>query len=969
MNIDVLSLDQNDAANAEDSIRVAYDVSGTNIMVMVDDNGQLRHTHQEFLNAQGVSRVDNQYVSSVALGDHANHVAGTIGALGKDPRARGVAPDCSMVATEAKLTDFVSSPSTYVTRVLNNNVAVSNHSWGGIYGTYQYRVDIHSVLYTKIDWTSEFQHYQGSVLTPSDEFLILGKYNVHSQVIDQSLYDVSTSTLSVWAAGNARTDEFISLGNHTFDGTGFTDPFIFSDKTQEQLNALTNSQIKDVMYSTSTETIVVNGVNKTYRFFMHPKTGGTPRKYYLPAAMGNSKTEKFDILVPTQVTKNSLVVGSVGLNTRDRSVLGADPLTTTPLSNLSLFSSTGPTDDGRIKPELVADGSGVFGVKETANTAYGLMTGTSMAAPVVTGCAALVNELYRKKTGKTKMSAAMAKAVLISNAYRGNAAPNNATGYGMVDASSALGFLSEWANSNHANSNYVYLEEKRFTTPGTDVSFEIYPRATDVSTSILLCWTDPSASNALVNTNVSTIDASHSMIMNKLRVECLEGAVHTADVGAKRAYYPWYVNVNDPAAAARNEVQAGGRDSVYGIDAPYDNTKLIEFTARSTNKHIVKISTDPGQTSLVPNNTVGQDYAVVVSGAAAEAIPIRVKYVGTSSPFFEFYQNGAKMSSPVVLSRGNTYKFIIESGNAGHPFWLGESHRNDPALPATIVSNTAGKSKTNGLVSADEYVTVNVASTYPTGSGLKYYCTAHSGMVKSFAVSEPRRLSAASAVADPYVYPLLSSAPYKLPDVEATYCMYTSRVAYGGTDVHIDVHARVERASPSHQRRMREYAINTSILDDYDDVVTDGFFFRWLVVRVDGAWAHLNLVTREVRTNGPTAFRFERRAKAYTTKHFEEECECLRIWLNGVPTTDGCEPSYVDAMFFENPHLENGIELAPFSLGSEAEGKRRGRDGLLVRAPSASNTDVGAGMHPAFSDEKAIFDQETWHYVRSAASV
>lgn len=968
MNIDVLSLDQNDAANAEESIRATYDVSGTNIMVMVDDDGRLRNTHQEFQNAHGVSRVDNQYVSAIAIGGHANHVAGTIGARGAVPAARGVAPDCSMVVTEGNMNNYASSPSTYVTRVRANDVAASNHSWGGYYGEYKkikIEIDVDTVEeYTYISNPAQFINYHGSVLTPSDEFLFIGKYNEHTQRIDRSLYDVSTSTLSVWAAGNSRNHEFILLGTHVFNGTTFTNPFIFGDLT----GLTTLSQVKNIMYSTSTETITVDGVNRLYRYFEHPKSGASKKKYYLPEAVGNSRTEKFDVLNPTQVTKNSLVVGSVGLATRNSSVIGADPLTTTPLSNLSLFSSTGPTDDGRIKPELVADGSGVYGVSGGAINAYTYKTGTSMAAPVVTGCAALVNQMYRKRTGKTKMPAAMAKAVLIANAYRGNELPNHATGYGMVDASKSLGFLSAWDNSNNANPNYVYLEEKTFTTPGTDMSFAVYPRATDVSTSILLCWTDPPATDSMINTDRHMIDASHTMIVNKLRVECVEDVTNDA----KRTYYPWYLNVNNPSAAARNEVQAGVRDSVYGIDAPYDNTKLIEFTARNTNKHVVKISLDSGQSQVVPSNATGQDYTVLMSGAAAEAIPIRVRYVGTSSPFFEFYQNSTKLPNTPSLVRGNTYKFIIEIGHAGHPFWIGGEHRGDPNSPAKIVNSTPGKSRTSGLVNADEYITVYIPSTYPIGSTLKYYCTAHPGMINSFVIEDPPAavapevaLAVVSAVADPYVYPVFSSAPYKLPDAEATYCMYHSSARAGGPTaqarVRLDVYARVERASPDHQRRMRRHADAIQSMEGADasisreDVVTDGYFFRWVVVRIGDSWIHVNMATRDVQINRRHSYRLERREKRYTTKHFEEPCEYLRIWFTHQAFLARDEPSYLDVMFFENPHLENGLELAPFSLSADSEEKDRGRYGLLMRPPD----DAG------FLPEREIFEQETWHYKRS----
>ncbi|WP_421020008.1 S8 family serine peptidase, partial [Klebsiella pneumoniae] len=52
---------------------------------------------------------------------------------------------------------------------------------------------------------------------------------------------------------------------------------------------------------------------------------------------------------------------------------------------MSSFSSWGPTDDGRIKPDLVADGVSVTSTGGNSTTSYATLSGTSMAAPNTTG--------------------------------------------------------------------------------------------------------------------------------------------------------------------------------------------------------------------------------------------------------------------------------------------------------------------------------------------------------------------------------------------------------------------------------------------------------------------------------------------------------------------------------------------------------------------------------------------------------
>lgn len=124
---------------------------------------------------------------------------------------------------------------------------------------------------------------------------------------------------------------------------------------------------------------------------------------------------------------------------------------------LAAFSSRGPTDDGRIKPDVVAPGTNILSTRsqyasETGwgtypNNYYMYMGGTSMSNPLIAGAATLVREYYVEKKGHTP-SAALVKAALINSATditgygnssqeAGQPIPNNHEGWGLVNVGAA----------------------------------------------------------------------------------------------------------------------------------------------------------------------------------------------------------------------------------------------------------------------------------------------------------------------------------------------------------------------------------------------------------------------------------------------------------------------------------------------------------------------------------------------------
>src|SRR5688572_5141136 len=195
-------------------------------------------------------------------------------------------------------------------------------------------------------------------------------------------------------------------------------------------------------------------------------------------------------IAPPATAKNIISVGAI--NSDD--------------SSMTAFSSWGPVDDGRIKPDMVAPGCEAGGegfIKSTLpGDVYGnnLFCGTSMAAPAVSGVIALMIEDFRSRFGTNPLPSTM-KAILLhtaqdldDNTTWYNKGPDYASGYGRLQAQPAIdqirdgGFLVGEVGHGETNT-YV---------------FSLPVGVNDVK--LTLVWDDPAAlANAAV-TLVNDLD-------------------------------------------------------------------------------------------------------------------------------------------------------------------------------------------------------------------------------------------------------------------------------------------------------------------------------------------------------------------------------------------------------------------------------------------------------------------------------
>ncbi|MCL2852348.1 MAG: S8 family serine peptidase [Defluviitaleaceae bacterium] len=115
------------------------------------------------------------------------------------------------------------------------------------------------------------------------------------------------------------------------------------------------------------------------------------------------------------------------------------------LGSIANFSGRGLERDGAVKPDIVAPGVDVLA--PMAGGGYDSFTGTSIAAPIVTGCAALMMQWGIVQGNDPFLYGQRAKAFLRLGAQRtpGETYPNGTWGYGRVCLEATMGYLRDYA--------------------------------------------------------------------------------------------------------------------------------------------------------------------------------------------------------------------------------------------------------------------------------------------------------------------------------------------------------------------------------------------------------------------------------------------------------------------------------------------------------------------------------------------
>ncbi len=325
----------------------------------------------------------------------------------------------------------------------------------------------------------------------------------------------------------------------------------------------------------SAETQSWDNIAKTYPNYLIVKSAGNDRNqgpapgtghYYWDNGVGNwvysTATRNldgaplgYDCLTDKGNAKNILTIGAVndipGAYTNPASVV------------MSSFSGWGPTDDGRIKPDIVTNGVGLYSSFIPNNNSYGTFSGTSMASPSAAGSIALLHEHQEDLHPAQVMKSSTMKALVVHTADEAGTTtgPDYAFGWGLMNTAKAAQVMTDDAAPGSAGHIHEHLLANSST----------YTRVIESDGSplrVTVAWTDPAAQALPEALNNRT-----PRLVNDLDVRIIGPGPTT--------YFPYRLDPDNPTNAATTGDNIRDNVEMIHIAAP---TNGDLYTVQVTHK-------------------------------------------------------------------------------------------------------------------------------------------------------------------------------------------------------------------------------------------------------------------------------------------------------------------------------------------------------------------------------------------------
>ncbi|MCF8358191.1 MAG: S8 family serine peptidase [Prolixibacteraceae bacterium] len=257
-------------------------------------------------------------------------------------------------------------------------------------------------------------------------------------------------------------------------------------------------------------------------YYLICKAAGNDRGEYPGAGAPYPPDGPYDCIGQLGVAKNILTIGAV--NDIPGGYTGPSDVV------MSSFSSWGPADDGRIKPDIVANGVGLYSTYNSGNDSYASMNGTSMATPSVTGSLVLLQQHYNN-LNSSYMLASTLKALVIHTADEAgpNDGPDYMNGWGLMNTAKAANLITTNQNNN-------VISEHLLST-GSSYTRDVVANGSEPLKATIV-WNDPSGTPPQ-----ASLDPSTPMLVNDLDLRITQ---------SQNTFYPWKLDRDNEGNAATN---------------------------------------------------------------------------------------------------------------------------------------------------------------------------------------------------------------------------------------------------------------------------------------------------------------------------------------------------------------------------------------------------------------------------------
>ncbi|WP_284653274.1 S8/S53 family peptidase [Flavobacterium terrisoli] len=323
----------------------------------------------------------------------------------------------------------------------------------------------------------------------------------------------------------------------------------------------------------------------------------------------------YDLLEGAGTSKNVLVVGAVNLESPALLTNGYyDGAFSEP------YSSWGPTDDGRIKPDLVTHGKSVFSSIETQNNSYGTYSGTSQAAAGVAGGINLLSQYWNSRFPSVMWSSTIRALLIHSIDEIDDRGPDYRNGWGLVNLEKAATIVQ--------NRGYNVIIREDVITNGQTIRLNL--AATGLEDLVVtLAWTDPSGVVTTVDPNIANtfINETNPKLVNDLDIRLIRNnasgiedttltdpLIPLSSLNSNNVLYPWKMKQqiagNNTAALASRAIRGNNdRDNVEKIEVYQNFIPATGGMFQLEIKHKGTIA-DPC------DNINGQKFSLIVSGVS-----------------------------------------------------------------------------------------------------------------------------------------------------------------------------------------------------------------------------------------------------------------------------------------------------------------------------------------------------------------